>query len=74
VKPTCPKISSQLGGTWLAVIDADTADEVEKDKLLLAKAEAASEAKKSVDVMWYDKVSVFAQPQLLTEMLILFLA
>jgi hypothetical protein len=74
VKPTRPKISSQLGGAWLAVIDADTADEVEKDKLLLAKAEAASEAKKSVDVMWYDKVSVFAQPQLLTEMLILFLA
>lgn len=46
------------------VIDADAADEVEKEKLLLAKAEAASEAKKSVDVMWYDRVSVFAQRQL----------
>lgn len=67
VKPTRPKIGSQLGSAWLAVIDADAADEVEKDRLLLAKAEATSEAKKSVDVMWYDKVSIFAPPQLCTE-------
>jgi hypothetical protein len=51
-----PKISSQLGGAWLAVLDADAADKVEKEKLAIDKAEAASEARKSVDVIWYDQV------------------
>lgn len=54
--PRRPKISSQLGGTWLEILDGDAADELEKEKQSLAKAEAASEAKKSVDVMWYDQV------------------
>jgi hypothetical protein len=51
-----PKISSQLGGAWLKVIDADAADELQKETVRLAKAEAALEAKKTVDVMWYDQV------------------
>jgi hypothetical protein len=51
-----PRISTQLGGTWLTVLDADDADKVENERMALAKAEAASEAKKSVDVLWYDQV------------------
>lgn len=52
-----PKISTQLGGAWLEVLNADAADEVEKVKLASAEAESAAEAKKNVDVMWYDQVS-----------------
>jgi hypothetical protein len=51
-----PKISTQLGGTWLAVLDADDVNKVENERMALAKAEAASEAKKCVDVLWYDQV------------------
>jgi hypothetical protein len=40
----------------VAVFDADAADKVEKEKLAIDKAEAASEARKSVDVIWYDQV------------------
>jgi hypothetical protein len=54
----CPKISSQLGGAWLKVIDADAADELRKETVQLAKAEAALEAKKTVDVMWYDQIGL----------------
>lgn len=63
--PRRPKISTQLGGAWLEIIDGDAADELEKEKRSLAKAEAASEAKKSVDVMWYDQVrsSYLSGPQ-----------
>jgi hypothetical protein len=56
--PSRPKITSQLGGAWLEVVNADDADRVEKEKMVLAKADAASEAKKSVDVVWYDEASV----------------
>jgi hypothetical protein len=56
--PAQPKISSQLGGAWLEVLDGDVQDELQKEKLQLAKAEAAAEAKKSVDVLWYDQVRV----------------
>lgn len=51
-----PRISSQLGGAWLEVLDRDAADELHKEMVRLAKMEAASDAKKSVDVLWYDKV------------------
>ena len=50
-----PKISTQLGGAWLAVLDADDANKVEKEKMVLAKAVAAAEAKKNVDILWYDQ-------------------
>jgi len=53
-----PKISSQLGGAWLELLDRDARDEVQKENLRLAKAEAAAEAKKSVDLLWYDQVCV----------------
>jgi hypothetical protein len=49
--PSCPKITSQLGGAWLEIVNADDADRVEKEKMVLAKADAASEAKKSVDIV-----------------------
>jgi hypothetical protein len=42
----------------LEVLDGDVQDELQKEKLQLAKAEAAAEAKKSVDVLWYDQVRV----------------
>jgi hypothetical protein len=45
-----------LGGAWLEVLDRDAADELHKEMVRLAKMEAASDAKKSVDVLWYDKV------------------
>jgi hypothetical protein len=48
-KPFCPKITSQLGGAWLEVLNADDADRVEKERMALAKAEAALDAKKSVE-------------------------
>jgi surface antigen len=51
-----PTVTSQLGGAWLTVLNADDEDKVEKEKMAIAKAEAAAEAKKSVDVVWYDKV------------------
>ena len=51
-----PKVTSQLGGAWLTILNADDEDKVEKEKMALAKAEAAAEAKKSVDVVWYDQV------------------
>jgi hypothetical protein len=51
-----PRIMSQLGGAWLAALKADDEDKVEKEKTAIAKAEAAAEAKKSVDVVWYDQV------------------
>ena len=51
-----PTVTSQLGGAWLTVLDADDEDKVEKEKMAIAKAEAAAEGKKSVDVVWYDKV------------------
>jgi hypothetical protein len=54
----CPKISSQLEGAWLELLDHDARDEVQKENLRLAKAEAAAEAKKSVDLLWYDQVCV----------------
>ena len=53
-----PKISSQLGGAWLELLDRDAQDEVQKENLRLAKAEAAAEVKKSVDLLWYDQVCV----------------
>ena len=65
-----PKISSQLGGAWLKVIDADAADELQKENARLAKAQAALDAKKTVDVMWYDQVG-FAY--LMSHLLILML-
>jgi hypothetical protein len=53
-----PRCTSQLGGAWIVQLDADAIDELEKQNALVAKAEAAAEAKKAVDVMWYDRVSV----------------
>jgi hypothetical protein len=53
-----PKISSQLGGAWLELLDCDAQDEVQKENFRLAKAEAAAEAKKNVDLLWYDQVCV----------------
>lgn len=47
-----------MGGAWIVQLDADAIDELEKQNALVAKAEAAAEAKKAVDVMWYDRVSV----------------
>jgi hypothetical protein len=50
-----PKISTQLEGAWLAVLDANDVDKVEKEKVVLVKAEVAAEAKKNVDILWYDQ-------------------
>jgi hypothetical protein len=48
-----PRCTSQLGGAWITQLDADAIDELEKQNTLVAKVEAATEAKKAVDIMWY---------------------
>lgn len=49
-------VGGHQGGAWLTILNADDEDKVKKEKIAIAKAEAAAEAKKSVDVVLYDKV------------------